>query len=103
MYLRYFRPLVFFFVGFALTHGFSQTFSPAKISPVTGASDFAAGDFNHDGLLDVVTVNSSTNQVAVLLGNGDGTFRPGGVQTIAGASGLSRLVVGDFNRDGNLD
>jgi len=97
------RALVFLFVVFVLTQGFSQTFSPAKLSPFTGSSDSAAGDFNHDGLLDLVTVNSSTNQVALWLSNGDGTFRPGGVQTVPGASGLGRLVIGDFNHDGNLD
>jgi len=88
---------------FVLTQGFSQTFSPAKLSPFTGSSDSAAGDFNHDGLLDLVTVNSSTNQVALWLSNGDGTFRPGGVQTVPGASGLGRLVIGDFNHDGRTD
>jgi hypothetical protein len=36
---------------------------------------FAVGDFDRDGKLDLVTVDSST--VRLLRGNGDGTFAPG--------------------------
>ena len=35
----------------------------------------AIGDFNGDGKEDVVTANSTTASVSVLLGNGDGTFQ----------------------------
>ena len=34
------------------------------------------GDFNHDGLPDLVTANFSSNDATVLLGRGDGTFPP---------------------------
>src|SRR5262249_25027609 len=34
----------------------------------------ATGDFNHDGATDFATVNADNSAVAVLLGNGDGTF-----------------------------
>src|SRR2546427_8129441 len=36
----------------------------------------AAGDFNGDGALDFATANFGSNTVSVLLGNGDGTFKP---------------------------
>ncbi len=35
----------------------------------------AVGDFNADGVLDLVVVNGSSNTVSVLLGNGNGTFK----------------------------
>jgi len=34
------------------------------------------GDMNGDGKLDMLTTKSSDNQVYLILGNGDGTFRP---------------------------
>ena len=69
------------------------------------------GDFNNDGNLDVLAVNSFYNPangtffavgtVSVLQGNGDGTFAPGG--TFSVGIGPASLAVGDFNNDGNLD
>ena len=35
----------------------------------------ALADFNQDGKLDIVTANQNSNNVSVLLGNGNGTFR----------------------------
>ena len=61
----------------------------------------AVGDFNHDGILDLVTANNGDNTVSVLLGSGDGTFLPAATYTV-GSDPVS-VAVGDFNHDGNLD
>ncbi|MEG4030535.1 MULTISPECIES: DUF4347 domain-containing protein [unclassified Microcoleus] len=61
----------------------------------------AVGDFNQDGNSDLVTANSSTNDVSLLLGNGDGTF--GAATYFGGVLGPASVAVGDFNGDGNLD
>jgi len=65
-------------------------------------------DFNRDGRLDlavtVATNNISTaspGMVAVLLGNGDGTFK-NEIDSSAGV-GVRDLVAGDFNGDQKLD
>ena len=58
-------------------------------------------DLNHDGYLDLVTANSYSNDISVLLGKGDGTFQAG--QSFAVGVGPTGLVVGDFNGDGRLD
>ncbi len=67
---------------------------------------WTVGDFNKDGKLDVACTlpgNSDTGDYIVLLGNGDGTFKPGIVGP-AGLLGYSRWsTTGDFNRDGKLD
>ncbi|MEG3844964.1 FG-GAP-like repeat-containing protein, partial [Microcoleus sp. herbarium14] len=61
----------------------------------------AVGDFNKDGNSDLVTANNYTNNVSLLLGNGNGTF---GAATYFGVgSGPYSVAVGDFNGDGNFD
>ena len=57
-------------------------------------------DFNGDGKLDLI-VSSYPNTLAVYLGNGDGTFRPGLVTGID--YGQYGVGIGDFNGDGLLD
>ena len=63
-------------------------------------------DFNGDGKLDMAVADAYTNRqkeggIAVLLGNGDGTFQPL-VQYLSG-EGTLYLVSADYNGDGNLD
>jgi len=60
-----------------------------------------AADFNNDGDLDLVTANSGSNNVSVLLGSGNGVFDPP-IDSPAGYSPKS-ISVGDFDGDGNLD
>jgi hypothetical protein len=67
----------------------------------------AVGDFNSDGVPDLVVANASFNNngqggsVAVLLGNGDGTFQA--AVNYAAGLGPGWVGVGDFNGDGILD
>ena len=76
--------------------------SPTVIN--VGGYFAAIPDLNGDKKLDIVLVGCSTqgtnNVVTVLLGNGNGTFRPP-VTYAAGASGL--LKIRDVNNDGALD
>jgi hypothetical protein len=60
-----------------------------------------SGDFNGDGKPDLAVANRNSNNVTILLGNGDGTFTPA-----APLTGLSQplwIAVADFNSDGNVD
>lgn len=81
------------------------TFRP-EMAIGTG-SGVTIGDFNGDGKADIATVSLSTNflvyaSLAVLPGNGDGTFQPP-VQPRIGKMSSSRMAVlasADFNADG---
>ncbi len=59
------------------------------------------GDFNEDGVIDLVSADFASNAVSVLLGNGNGTFAYG-VQYNAG-SGPYWVAVADFDEDGHQD
>jgi Flp pilus assembly secretin CpaC len=52
---------------------------------------------------DLVIANSTSDNVTVLLGNGDGTFREAGGSPYAVGKNPSSVVVADFNGDGNAD
>ena len=61
----------------------------------------AVGDFNGDGTQDLAVANSRSNNVSVLLGNGDGTFQA--ARNYAAGYESEWVAVGDFNGDGTLD
>jgi hypothetical protein len=85
------------------------TFKPSVSFPVPQNPMFLAlGDFNHDGKVDIATVNSSDatgycDCVAVLLGNGDGTFQEPPIITSLAAPPTAAFGVGRFSVTGNLD
>ncbi len=87
------------------------TFQTAQPFPVgsfpvgQGQGSVAVGDFNGDGRMDVAVANTENypfnSSVSVLLGNGDGTFRP--QATYAAGLYADSIVAGDFNGDGKRD
>jgi hypothetical protein len=96
------------------------TFQPPQIGPATGEGPYFSviiRDINADGKADVLVAQAcvalpcdTDGTVAVLLGNGDGTFQAvqtydaGGVANLSGGGkgGIS-LAAADVNGDGKLD
>lgn len=64
-----------------------------------GRVPLATGEFNSDGLPDIVFTDNSANGVNLLLGTGGDVLTPGPTNEIRG----SALVVNDFDQDGNDD
>jgi hypothetical protein len=95
-------------VGVLLGNG-DGTFQPAV---AYGSGEFfpvsvTVADLDRDGKLDIVVANecgpvSCDGSVGVLLGNGDGTFRPVVTYGSGGLYGLS-VAVADVNGDGRPD
>ena len=82
----------------------SANFTPAGSGALPG-SNFgrgAVGDFNGDGRLDFVIDTGGLPPLAVLFGNGDGTFETP-VQLGSGSQKAARVQAVDLNGDGVTD
>jgi hypothetical protein len=60
-------------------------------------------DFDNDGNMDLAAQNSSSNNVSVLLGDGDGDFQKAPNSPFAVGSTPSSVISADFNGDGKAD
>ncbi len=85
------------------------TFTQAPQSPEPAGQtpySIAVGDFNGDGIPDLVLANVYGGYITVLLGKGDGTFVPAAGSPIPAGNPLTQpqaIAVGDFNGDGIPD
>jgi len=82
----------------------SFSFAPAAtvaIGTGTYPRAVAVGDLNGDGIQDVVSANTTSSNISVLLGNGSGGF--GAAANFAMGFSPTGIALGDMNGDGRLD
>ncbi len=80
------------------------TFQPATTVAVGIGGPLVAGEFGGNGILDLAVANqnpSGPGTVSILMGNGDGTFRPPVNYDVG--NGSDAIVAGDFSGTGILD
>lgn len=86
----------------ALPGAVMPPFAPAQTFAVgTNPTGITSGDFNHDGDEDVATSNSLSDDVAALLGAGDGSLGTAAFYPVG--FGPAAVTVGFFNADAHLD
>ncbi len=74
----------------------------SPITVGTNPQDIVAGDFNGDGIIDLAVLNSTSQTISILLGDGLGGFKVFGTPRTTG-NGPVAIAAGDFNGDGKLD
>jgi hypothetical protein len=93
-------------VSVLLGNGDGTFQAPVNYLAGVGPDSIQVGDFNGDGHLDIAVTDGGSSSaqghtVAVLLGNGNGTFQAPSFFNVG--MGPAGLAVGDFNGDGKLD
>lgn len=94
-----------FFLSFKVFAQVSFQLAAAIDMPNT-PQELAKGDFNNDGLPDLVSANFNAladKQVTILLNTGTGTFSGTNVRSFPASTNVLDVATGDFNEDGNLD
>ena len=76
---------------------FTELDSPSRLF-----DSLTSGDFNNDGLPDLLITDQSGSEFFLYLGNGDGTFQPF-VEVDFFRAGAQDAATFDLNDDGNLD
>src|SRR5712664_1300025 len=76
---------------------------PSAIATATFGNTFTTSSGVTSLAPDLVIANSTSNNVTILLGNGDGTFQEATGSPYAVGKNPSSVVVADFNGDGNPD
>jgi hypothetical protein len=93
-------------VSILLGNGSGTSFLFAPGSPFavgTRPASIAVADLNSDGKLDLAVANADDNAVAILMGQGNGTFSPNLNSPVAVGGRPASVALADLNGDGKLD
>ncbi len=86
-----------------------STFQPQRnFDAVPSPDALVTADFNGDGKADIAVLQNfpqlgGTSKIAIMMGRGDGTFKPAVTLTTDFTNGAGPMVVGDFTGNGHND
>ncbi|CAF1191220.1 unnamed protein product [Rotaria sordida] len=88
-------------VGIALgrSHGVFDIIRTYSTGVGSAPYSVAIADFNNDNRLDIVVSNSETDNIAILLGSGNGTFVTRATYSTGALSRPYTVAIADFNND----
>lgn len=78
------------------------SFTPSLINVGTLSNVITTADYNGDGAMDIA-VSRSDGAVAIVFGNGNGTFQPFVNAGVPTSIALQNIASGDFDGDGDID
>ncbi len=101
-FLLFTTVALFLFVGLASAQNIDSLFAPAVNYDVDGfPCSIVTTDFNGDGNNDLAVANHDSNNISVLMGNGDGSFQSAVNYAIGG--GPMGMIASDLDGDGDND
>jgi Chitobiase/beta-hexosaminidase C-terminal domain/FG-GAP-like repeat/Bacterial Ig-like domain (group 3) len=86
------------------TNGTYTLAATISVQQAPTSHPIVVADFNGDGIPDLAVPLYGSNDIAILLGKGDGTFADPVMASVPGSNvGVDQIVVADFNGDGIPD
>jgi len=76
---------------------------PITINVCNSPGSVEIADFNHDKYLDLAVTSETDSSVTILLGDGNGGFRPADNSPFFAGSIPNDICIADLNNDGNPD
>jgi hypothetical protein len=79
--------------------------TPVDLGTAGNAIDLELGQYGSNAFNDLAVANRQNNQVAILIGQGDGNWTAAGTspEALPAGGGPNAVAAGDFTNDGNLD
>jgi hypothetical protein len=103
VYALAFVQMGFLSCSLPFSRAVSRSSNSIRLAVGTAPRSVELADLDHDGNLDIVVVNSGSDNVTILLGDGHGGFKPSPGSPFPAGHAPNDIAICDFDGDGNLD